>query len=97
LSHLGTLAQAVLRPSLAGIAALFSLPSLVTAGWVHVLAFDLFVGRWIYFTSREQGISAWIIGPMLFLTLLGPVGLLSYLLLRLFLAVRARRFTLVAS
>ncbi len=97
LSQLGTLAPVALSPSLPSVIKLFSVPGLATAGWVHFLAFDLAVGRWIYLTSREQGMSAWIIGPMLFLMLmLGPVGLLSYLLLRLFLVVRVRRSTLAA-
>src|SRR5688572_16974219 len=33
--------------SLAGVAALFSNPWLLLAGWTHYLAFDLLVGTWI--------------------------------------------------
>ncbi|MFQ3592420.1 MAG: abscisic acid-deficient protein Aba4 family protein, partial [Gemmataceae bacterium] len=44
------------------------------------LTFDLFVGRWIYLDSRERGVSVWLTGPCLFLTLMfGPLGLLGYL------------------
>jgi hypothetical protein len=32
--------------SLAAVAALFSNPWLLLAGWVHYLAFDLFIGSW---------------------------------------------------
>jgi hypothetical protein len=50
---------------------------------VHFLAFDLFVGRWIYLDSQERRISAWLVAPVLFLTLmLGPAGFLLYLAVR---------------
>jgi hypothetical protein len=49
-----------------------------------MIAFDLFVGRWAYLDSRERGIPALVMAPVLLLTiLLGPVGLLVYLLVRL--------------
>ena len=89
LSQLSVLAPAVLRPTLQGISTLLATPAGATTGWVHFLAFDLFVGRWIYFDSRENGVSAWLSGPILFLTLmLGPLGLLCYLLLRLYQVAR---------
>ena len=48
--------------------------------WVHFLAFDLFVARWAYVDNWETGISAWLMAPILFFTLmLGPVGFLLYL------------------
>jgi hypothetical protein len=75
--------RAVAQPEMAGIAALLGSPFGATIGWLHFLAFDLFVGRWIYLDSRERGISAWIIAPTLFLTLmLGPCGFLLYLIAR---------------
>jgi hypothetical protein len=67
-----------------GIAALLGTPEGATVGWIHFLAFDLFVGRWIYLDSRERGLNAFLVAPTLFLTLMaGPFGLLLYLLLRL--------------
>lgn len=88
---LGTLLPAVASPTLPGVAALLGSPAGATLGWVHFLAFDLFVGRWAYLDSRERGISAWLMAPVLFLTLmLGPIGLLSYLGLR---AITTRRAT----
>ncbi len=75
--------QAVSRPELAGIAALLGSPVGAMIGWLHFLAFDLFVGRWIYLDSREHGITAWVMAPVLFLTLmLGPCGFLLYLIAR---------------
>lgn len=80
---LATVWPAVSQPTLAGIAALLATPEGATIGWVHFLAFDLFVGRWIYLDSRERGINALLVSPLLFLTLmLGPCGFLSYLGLR---------------
>jgi hypothetical protein len=73
----------VSQPGLAGIAGLLGSPAGATIAWLHFLAFDLFVGRWIYLDSRERGISAWLMAPVLYLTLmLGPCGFLLYLLVR---------------
>jgi hypothetical protein len=73
----------VSRPGLAGVAGLLGSPAGATIAWLHFLAFDLFVGRWIYRDSRERGISAWLMAPVLYLTLmLGPCGFLLYLLVR---------------
>jgi heme A synthase len=70
--------------SLDGVMKLFQSKTLVTAGWVHYLAFDLMVGTWIKRNSVKHGISHWLIIPCLFFTfMLGPVGLLLYLLIRL--------------
>jgi hypothetical protein len=56
---------------------------------VHFLAFDLFVGRWVYLESRERQVSTWIMAPLLFLTLtLGPAGFLLYLVVRPLAAVK---------
>lgn len=83
LPRVGEVLPAVLRPELAGITALLGAPAGATIAWAHFLAFDLFVGRWIYLDSRERGVSAWLMAPILFLTLmLGPIGLALYLGLR---------------
>jgi Domain of unknown function (DUF4281) len=75
--------QTVARSELSGIAELLGSPVGATIAWLHFLAFDLFVGRWIYRDSRERGITAWITAPVLFLTLmLGPCGFLLYLIVR---------------
>jgi hypothetical protein len=74
---------AVLSPSLPGIAALLGSPAGATIAWAHFLAFDLLAGRWAYLDSRERGVSAWLMAPVLFLTLmLGPIGFALYLGLR---------------
>jgi hypothetical protein len=59
---------------------LLGTPTGTTLAWAHFVAFDLFVGRWIYLDSRSRSYSAWGVSPILVLTLLiGPVGLLMYL------------------
>lgn len=75
--------RTVSSPELMGVAALLGSPAGAMIGWLHFLAFDLFIGRWIYLESRERGISAWVTGPILFLTLmLGPCGFLLFLIVR---------------
>jgi len=74
---------AVASPSLEAIAPLLGTPEGATVAWVHFLAFDLFVGRWVYLDARARGITPWLTSPLLFLTLmLGPAGLLGHLLVR---------------
>lgn len=81
LPQLGNALGSLLNPTLPGIIALLSRPEAATAGWVHYLAFDLFVGRWAYLDSRERNLSAWLVSPILFLIfLLGPFGFLLYLI-----------------
>lgn len=69
--------------SLEGVAALFRLPSVVLAGWVHYLIFDLFIGAWQVRDARRRGIHHGLVVPCLVGTLMfGPLGLLAYLTLR---------------
>jgi hypothetical protein len=81
--RLGEIWPAVARPTLSGVAALLGSPAGATIAWVHFLAFDVFIGRWVYLDSQERRVRAWLMAPVLFLTLmLGPGGFLLYLLLR---------------
>src|SRR5690242_15404243 len=48
---------AVSNPELSGIAMLLGSPTGATIAWLHFLAFDLFVGRWIFLDGRERGIT----------------------------------------
>jgi len=83
LPRLGAIWPAVSRPTLPGVESLLGSPSGATIAWVHFLAFDLFVGRWIYLDGQERRISSWLMAPVLFLTLmLGPAGFLCYLVVR---------------
>lgn len=83
-STAGDLLPAVTSPTLTGVSALLGTEPGATAGWAHMIAFDLFVGRWAYLDSRERRIPALVMAPVLLLTiLLGPLGFLAYLLVRL--------------
>ena len=69
--------------SLEGVTALFSRPEAVLVGWVHYLAFDLWVGAWAVEDAGKRGVPHWAMVPVLFLTLMaGPIGLLVYLAVR---------------
>jgi len=73
--------------SLAGVMKLFTYEWTVLAGWIHYLAFDLFVGVWEVKDGQAKNISHWFVIPCLVLTfMLGPIGFLLYSILRLFLA-----------
>lgn len=70
--------------SIAEVRALFASDSALTAGWLHYLAFDLFVGSWIVADGLKRRIPALLILPCLPLTFLfGPLGLLLFLALRI--------------
>ena len=70
--------------SIEEVRALFGNDSVLAAGWLHYLAFDLFVGAWIARDGVERGISGLLLVPCLALTFLfGPAGLLLFLILRL--------------
>jgi hypothetical protein len=65
--------------SLSAVATLFGQPWLLLAGWVHYLAFDLFVGSWEVRDARERGIPHLAVVPCLLLTFMfGPAGWLAY-------------------
>ena len=66
-----------------GVAALFQNRWLLLAGWIHYLAFDLFVGSWEVRDAEAYRIPHLAVIPCLILTFLfGPVGLLAYCGLR---------------
>ena len=65
--------------SLAEVDRLFRDPYLLLAGWIHYLAFDLFVGAWEARDAAGRGVPHLALIPCLILTFLfGPIGLLAY-------------------
>lgn len=69
--------------SLAGVQRLFADPYALAAGWIHYLAFDLFVGAWIVEDALARRVPALArIVPLPLTLMFGPAGLLLYLLLR---------------
>ena len=75
--------------SLANVMRLFDFPGAALAGWVHFLAFDLFIGAWIIRRARAAKVPHVAVLPCLALTFLfGPIGLLCFLALRAALSFR---------
>lgn len=69
--------------SITGIQGFFSTQGGVVIGWTHYLAFDLFTGLWIAADADNKGFSRWTQAPFLLATyLVGPIGLLAWLLVR---------------
>ena len=70
--------------TLAAVRQLFASDALLLAGWLHYLAFDLFVGAWIVRTARREGVPHILVLPCLAFTfLLGPMGFLAFNIVRL--------------
>ena len=66
-----------------GVAAIFSHPLGVVAGWAHCLAFDLFVGAWVVRDARARGVPHLLAVPSVALCFLaGPAGFLLYQITR---------------
>jgi len=70
--------------SLVHVQQLFTSPWAATAGWIHYLAFDLFIGSWIsaQVIARDlPRLALIIILPLTFL--FGPIGLLLFFITKL--------------
>ncbi|MBM9548636.1 DUF4281 domain-containing protein [Leptospira sp. 201903074] len=69
--------------SLESVRSLFANDYFLLAGWIHYLAFDLFLGTWEAEDGAKEGINRWILVPVQALTFyFGPAGWLLYLVLR---------------
>ena len=69
--------------SLAAVAQLFENRWLLLAGWVHYLAFDLFIGAWETRDALARRVPRLLLAPCLVMTfMLGPIGLLGYHVVR---------------
>lgn len=69
--------------SLEGVRLLLSSEAALLAGWVHYLAFDLWVGSWEVEDAGASRMPHLLVVPCLILSFVaGPAGLLLYLLLR---------------
>ena len=80
---LPSFAREMVSPDLAGVQALLSTPAGTATAWAHLIAFDLFIGRWMYLDSRALRIHGLVMAPILVLTiLLSPFGLTLYLVVR---------------
>jgi hypothetical protein len=69
--------------SLDNVMTMFTVREAVLIGWIHYLAFDLFIGAWEVRTGRAEGMPFLLVLPCLPLTFMfGPVGLLLFIVLR---------------
>ncbi len=70
--------------TLAEVMDLFTYEQAALAGWVHFLAFDLFIGAWVCRKARSERIPFWLVVPCLpVIFLFGPAGLLGFQVVRL--------------
>ncbi len=89
LAYLGVFLHEFHRSSASGITLdsvmlLFSSPWVALGGWIHYLAFDLFIGAWEARDARRLAVPHLQVVPFLLLTLMfGPAGLACYLIFRL--------------
>jgi hypothetical protein len=75
LPHFAELWRAVSRPDLPVLQTFLGRPYGATLIWAHLVCFDLFLGRWMYFQARERQIRSLIVSPVLLLTIfLSPVS-----------------------
>jgi hypothetical protein len=71
--------------SLNGVQQLFTQEQAMLAGWVHYLAFDLFIGGWMWQNAQGRHVPHYLLIPSYLLTfMVGPLGLLFYLTARVF-------------
>lgn len=63
---------------------IFAKPWAASLMWAYAGAFDLFVGRWIFLDSQKEEIKHIYIIPILCVAVFfGPIGYLSYIILKL--------------
>jgi hypothetical protein len=69
--------------SIGEVRALFMSDPVLVAGWIHYLAFDLFVGTWIASEADRLGWNRVVQAPILIATFMfGPIGLLLFFIMR---------------
>ncbi len=69
--------------TLANVKALFTQDNAVAAGWLHYLAFDLFVGAYIVRNGKKWGISRLLYTLCLpFTFMFGPIGYLLFFIIK---------------
>ena len=83
LSMMGLGAEGGSFTTIEGVRNLFSTDVGIVIGWSHYLVFDLFVGAWLARDGKRRGVSHLLLIPCLFFSfMLGPIGLLLYVILR---------------
>jgi hypothetical protein len=81
--NFGDLLPVFVKPTLAGWQDLMADPAVLTLAWAQIIAWDLFLGRWMYLDSRERNAHPAAMAPLLVLAILfSPIAVPLYLLLR---------------
>lgn len=65
--------------TLAEVMDLFSYEQAALMGWIHFLAFDLFIGAWVCRKARSEGMRFWLVIlclPLIFI--FGPAGFVAF-------------------
>lgn len=79
----------VSTPELGELQSYLTVDAAAASTWAQIIAWDLFIGRWLYFEGKRLGIHPLIMGPLLVFTiLLSPFAVLVFLAVR---AVRVNR------
>jgi len=83
LPNVGAILETLLSPTLAAISMSLATPEGSLAVWLHVLAFDLLAGRFIWLDGLSRGVGAPLrIASLTLALMFGPIGLLLHLALR---------------
>lgn len=74
---------AVSAPELGGFQAFLADDGAAALIWAQIIAWDLFIGRWIYFDGRRRGVHPVLMAPVLVFTiLLSPFAVLLWFVVR---------------
>lgn len=77
------LLPALMNPQLDVLMQLFASSTGTTIAWIHMICFDLWVGRWVFLDSAEHALHGWLRRIALISVLMaGPFGALLYLAIR---------------
>jgi hypothetical protein len=72
-----------MNPQLDVLMQLFASSTGTTIAWIHIICFDLWVGRWVFLDSEERALSGWVRRIALISVLMaGPFGAMFYLAIR---------------
>jgi hypothetical protein len=81
--RLADLILLVTGPTLAGLQSAMAEGGAATLVWAHIIAFDLFVGRWIYLEAAKSRVHPLVMAPILIVTILfAPIGFLIFVAIR---------------
>ena len=73
----------LMNPQLDVLMQLFASSTGTTIAWIHIICFDLWVGRWMFLDSEALELNVWLRRIILITILMaGPFGALLYVVIR---------------